>query len=387
MKISPKPIQFFFPYKDKIFSGKNLKVAFAIYLNKKRDLKTGEFIECSGLSELDFYLNQKVVKRSSHLQVIHLFYEYSFLDKVQEDELIALILEFESCEEVNLNEKRLLSFSVEKQVSKAGYDKRFQRGRQHLLRGDCYQYNLTIPFHIQLKNTIDAFQLISNIWNRKRDRGAYGHATIIPLLEKSFISNSPECLFQAYEEGGDVLIETMPIKGTVKVSDNDVLERWEELKNSDKNQAELFMITDLLRNDLAKINSKTIKVCTLKAPLKVPGILHQYSKIQVRTNRDLRFRDIIKSLFPGGSITGAPKKRVIEILKELENVPRRLYCGSTIISYGKIRAASINIRTAEFHHQKNLLSYHAGGGVTLMSDSQEEWNEIQNKVDSFTRLL
>ena len=203
-----------------------------------------------------------------------------------------------------------------------------------------------------------------------------------------YLSNSPECLFQIKKHSKHFKLWSMPIKGTMPLdSFSQFSKTWEKLTNCKKNEAELFMITDLLRNDLSAIDLPRSRVVKLKAPLIVPGILHQYSLIAVDLGYHINLNDIIKSLFPGGSIMGPPKKKVGNILYELENYTRGLYCGSTIVLYKSILASSINIRSAEVNLKNQTLSYKAGGGITLQSSAQVEFKEMQLKVDSFIDLI
>jgi len=95
----------------------------------------------------------------------------------------------------------------------------------------------------------------------------------------------------------------------------------------------------------------------------------------------------MKALFPGGSITGAPKKRVMEIIKAVECFERGIYCGSTLLCIGDKKIASINIRTASIQIENRVWRYGAGGGVTLLSRPVDEFKEMEAKVESFLKLL
>src|SRR5690606_22484901 len=146
-----------------------------------------------------------------------------------------------------------------------------------------------------------------------------------PSRKLSFVSNSPETLFEARPtRGGKWRVSSKPIKGTAKKDE------WEKLKNSKKDQAELLMITDLVKNDLNKLSHGHAQVDALKAKLDVPGLVHQYSEVSALVESVTSVGEIVKCLFPGGSITGAPKKRVCQIIDEIEQEPRNFYCGSTL---------------------------------------------------------
>ena len=121
--------------------------------------------------------------------------------------------------------------------------------------------------------------------------------------------------------------------------------------------------------------------------LLVPGLIHQYSEIKVPLSQHVTLKNILEKIFPGGSITGAPKKRVMQILKKLESRSRGFYCGSTLLfSKGQIEA-SINIRSSVVDFKKRSLSYQAGGGITLLSQPQHEFLEMTYKHDSYIDTL
>jgi len=154
-----------------------------------------------------------------------------------------------------------------------------------------------------------------------------------------------------------------------------------------KNQGELYMIIDLLRNDLNSIEKPVAKVLKKKAMVKVPGLIHQMGVIKAVFSKRITIGKIVRSLFPGGSITGAPKKSTVQILRKLEHSPRGVYTGSTMLVDSERVCCSINIRTAEVDLEKKELSYGAGGGITLMSDWESEFVEMQEKVESFIQSL
>ena len=130
-----------------------------------------------------------------------------------------------------------------------------------------------------------------------------------------------------------------------------------------------------------------MKVPHKKVPLSAPGLVHQMSLVEIEISKNNKFSKIFNSIFPGGSITGAPKKSVMKILKGLESDLRGIYCGSTILSSNNKVDCSINIRTADYDLSRGVMTYGAGGGVTVLSDLAGEFQEMQNKVLSFGSLL
>jgi anthranilate/para-aminobenzoate synthase component I len=221
---------------------------------------------------------------------------------------------------------------------------------------------------------------LSNFFFSRKGLSAFAHATF--LGDEMILSNSPECLFH-YRKNN---IYTMPIKGTAKIGKK-WKEEWKKMKGSLKEEGELNMITDLLRNDLNKLEKPRAEILKARAPLVVPGLLHQCSILSVKLEKQISVKKTLESLFPGGSITGAPKKRVMEIIQELERYTRGIYCGSTLLCIGDKKMASINIRTAFLSVGDKLWRYGAGGGITLLSRPVDEFQEMEAKVSSFLTLL
>lgn len=326
-------------------------------------------------------------------RVLHLYYEFGFLtcDKenlIKENSLLAVSLEYEESSFHHLPpvagkplELRPLQYPRFKDYKAA-----FAKGRERLLDGDCYQFNLTCPFFFGLDQETDPKEFLAKAWSRKENIGGYGHCTFLGSLNKLLFSNSPECLFQITGKEKPHLV-SMPIKGTVKAGPKGLGSAWKKLKNSTKDQAELYMIADLVRNDLTGVQMNPSVIRAKKLPLRVPGIVHQYSLIEAEASPPLNLRQCAQALFPGGSVTGAPKKRVLEILDELETYQRGFYCGSTIVLHKSLKAASINIRSCEVDFSSGELKYCAGGGITLNSKVKEEFEEAYAKVESFLQIL
>jgi len=337
---------------------------------------------------------ENLLEDGSGHRIMHCFYELGHLIElegqfIEDDDLLVIDLNYSKKEKQNsLNKYKPLRLKNSQAPTKETYNKAFQRGYDHLLNGDCYQFNLTYPFDYEFNKDANVEDFIGNLWSDETKRGAYAHATYIPLFDKLFLSNSPECLFQARRHPNGTHLWTMPIKGSLKFdSSSSYSNKWKELINCKKNEAELFMITDLLRNDLSRIERPVAKVRAKKLPLVVPGILHQYSLIETVLSSKASLLNLIQALFPGGSITGAPKKSVMKILSNLEKEKRGFYCGSTIVWDDSILAASINIRSSVIDFNKQNCRYHAGGGITLKSKASEEYQEMALKVESFIGLL
>ena len=283
-------------------------------------------------------------------------------------------------ERINLKKQKCVDFE--------DYEKVFESGRKDLMRGNCYQFNLTYPFRATSDN-LTKESLVTNFSEiQESKRGKFSMLTYINPLNKAIWSNSPESLFQLKRRKTKTIIQTLPIKGTLSLEEAGGRKAaWKKLSSSEKDQAELYMITDLLRNDLNMIGEPICKVVRKKVPLIAPGIMHQMSLIEIELPSDVCLSKIIDSLFPGGSITGAPKRRVMEIINRLEGRERGAYCGSTMLSIGCRVDCSINIRTAEIDLASKELTYGAGGGITVLSDPKSEYEEMLLKLESFYTLF
>ena len=344
------------------------------------------------------------------IKVIHLFYEFAVAKElnhhlkelIQNDYCLGYMILYrrhnlvsgESFEKSSVGVT--FDASLDQAISLEDYKDAFDKVYQHLVEGDCYQVNLTNQFRFSLTKLSNqslesvAHHFAHKIW--KRDKvGAFGSMTVLSPIQKLLFSNSPECLLQVEKLSNQkekFAVRSMPIKGTVKYEDDDnFYEAWNNLISCSKNSAELDMITDLIRNDLSRLGTPKTKVIKQKVPLRVPGLLHQYSLVEVKVAKTPRTSALIDKMFAGGSITGAPKKRVMEIIREIESSQRGFYCGSTIISYKDYLCSSINIRSMSYDHSRAKLYYGAGGGVTLQSNFQDEFNEMLMKVRSFSNLL
>ncbi len=377
------------PYKNKLLKLTNLKSGKIYYKDFYLDLVTNKRTAYSVNDWLNS-LNDRINTFYNYPRIIHLFYEFGFLiesvnlNLINEETILAIDLSFEDVVDYNIkNNQQLILRKIKEPIFK-DYESRFKVGYDHLLKGNCYQFNLTEEFQFGFGHKIYAEDFINQLWMKASKRGAFGSATYIPQLEQLFLSNSPECLFQIC--GNE--LTTMPIKGTIVCeADRDIHKKWQELIADKKCESELYMIADLMRNDLSRIELPISEVVAKKKMLRVPKLLHQYTEIKVRLSDQVTLEKIIKNIFPGGSVTGAPKKRVMEILGEIEDHQRGFYCGSTIILMKEMKAASINIRSAMIDFKKQKLCYKAGGGITLKSEATLEFQELSYKQKSFIDLL
>jgi para-aminobenzoate synthetase component I len=265
-------------------------------------------------------------------------------------------------------------FGVRATWSFEDYKERFDRVHRHLRAGDCYQANLTFPVEASWTgDPLSAFDALAA-------RQAVKYGALADLGGPVILSRSPELFF---EIDGDGWIETHPMKGTAPrgatAEEDEELKRF--LANDPKNQAENRMIVDLLRNDISLIS----EVGTLDVPelfrIESFATVHQMvSKVRARLLPGLSIRQIFAALFPCGSITGAPKIRAMEILRELETAPRNAYCGAIgwIAPGGRMRF-NVAIRTITLFPDGEAV-YNVGGGVVFDSTAEEEYAECLLKA-------
>lgn len=260
-------------------------------------------------------------------------------------------------------------------LDETAYHTNFKRITDYIRGGDIYQINYT--HLLQAETSLTGRELFQKLAAANPvDYAAYWETD-----ELNIISLSPESFVQIQ---GDTII-TQPIKGTrPRGSTLEEDRRLQgELLSSRKEEAELFMITDLLRNDVGKVSRVgSVKVVHRKKLQQLAKVFHTYARIEGRRLPDLSNMDVLLSMFPGGSISGCPKKRAVEIIDELEDKPRGIYTGCVgyILPSGDM-AFNIAIRTVV--QKGTSLTLGVGGGITIESDPAEEYLETFAKASSF----
>ena len=218
-----------------------------------------------------------------------------------------------------------------------------------------------------------------------RELNAAPFSGFLNFPEVQVLSSSPERFLKATQGQ----IETKPIKGTRPRKQNKIEDQQQinSLKDSQKDKAENLMIVDLLRNDI----SKTCKKGSVKVPLifdieSYTTVHHLVSTITGLLADDQHALDLLKSCFPGGSITGAPKIRSMEIIEELEPHRRGIYCGAIgYIGFNGNMDTNIAIRTLV--HSEETIRFWAGGGIVNDSNMNEEYQESFDKASALLQVL
>ena len=257
--------------------------------------------------------------------------------------------------------------------NKTQYAQAFARIQHYLTQGDCYQVNLTQPFVASVKGSLlAAIEPLMQL--TKASYAGYMRYNDFELL-----SCSPE-LFVAFEPNGKII--TKPIKGTQPRHADPQLDAKlkQQLMESEKDRAENLMIVDLLRNDLSVYaQTGSVHVPALFEIESFAQVHHLVSEIHATLLPDASPLDVLFNALPGGSITGAPKIRAMQIIDELEAAPRGAYCGSMgYLNYDNTGQFNILIRSLQ--KRGDTLTVWAGGGITIASKCEDEYQECLDKV-------
>jgi para-aminobenzoate synthetase component 1 len=259
------------------------------------------------------------------------------------------------------------------------YKRAVNRVREYIAAGDVFQVNLSQRFEADLK--ISPFEL----YKRLRTVNPAPFASYLNLPGVAIVGASPERFLKVRSD----LVETRPVKGTrPRGGDSIEDERLAyELIHSNKDRAENVMIVDLERNDLGRVcHYGTVKVTELAILETFPTVFHLTSTVIGRLRRGKSNIDLLKATFPGGSITGAPKVRAMEIIDELEPTKRSVYTGSIgYLGFNEDMDMNIVIRT--FLIKEGKAYFQVGGGIIYDSEPEAEYIETLDKARALIRAL
>lgn len=270
----------------------------------------------------------------------------------------------------------LLSWRHDRKSS--AYMQDIERVIEYILEGDIFQANLAQGFEADLPQDFKPFDHYRAL-RRGNPAPFAGYMRFDDLI---ISSASPE-RFLMIDKNGKV--ETCPIKGTIArnpTNEEKDKNAQQKLLNSEKDRAENIMIVDLLRNDLSKCcTPESVEVTDLCKLESFTDIHHLVSRVQGKLKAGKDAIDLLQSCFPGGSITGAPKIRAMEIIEELEHKRRGPYCGAmAYFDFSGHMDSNILIRTMTFH--QNMVRFQTGGGITAKSNPQDEYDETLDKAAS-----
>ncbi len=271
--------------------------------------------------------------------------------------------------------------SISSPFSQATYEDMVKRVIEYIRAGDIFEANVSQCFSAQLPEGLDPFDL----YQRLRQNNPAPFAAYMQIGDCVIASASPERFFQL--QNG--VVQTRPIKGTRPRHAEPLkdIAQGKELLASEKDWAENVMIVDLMRNDLSRVClPHSIKVPQLCALESFATVHHLVSVVEGTLQEGVGAVDLLKATFPGGSITGAPKIRAMEIIAECEPTLRGPYCGSIgYLGFNGFADLSITIRT--YVMRGNKLTFQTGGAVTIDSDPTEEFEETLAKAQALRRTL
>ncbi len=311
--------------------------------------------------------------------VDHMLKKSYLIGQCNQEKWQALIKRFTQIQLVREEHTFNVLSDVESNMNKETYVHAFNRIKHYLKEGDCYQVNLAQRFVAACEgDPWVAYQTL-------RKLNAAPFSCYLNLPEVQILSSSPE-RFLKLTKG---VVETKPIKGTRPRKQN-YAEDQQQIQNlaaSNKDRAENLMIVDLLRNDIGKTcQNGSVKVPKLFDVESYATVHHLVSTVTGRLEENNRALDLLKSCFPGGSITGAPKIRAMEVIEELEPNRRGVYCGAIgYIGFNGNMDTNIAIRTLV--HSDSTIRFWAGGGIVNDSIVEEEYQESFDKAAAMLDLL
>lgn len=263
------------------------------------------------------------------------------------------------------SQKRRYTSELCSNFTRESYCAAVRRAKEYIAAGDIYQVNLSQRFQCDVAATP------VGVYRALREANPAPYAAYLDIGEAQILSSSPECFLKM----NDRQVVTRPIKGTSPRSADPA-----ELFRSPKDNAELVMITDLERNDLGRVcEFGTVRVPELVTVESYATVHHLVSTVTGTLRPDMSHVDAVRACFPGGSITGAPKIRAMEIIDELEPHARGVYCGA-IGFFGFNGVSHFNIAIRTVVQQGSRLTFHAGGGIVADSEPEAEYEETLAKA-------
>jgi para-aminobenzoate synthetase/4-amino-4-deoxychorismate lyase len=267
--------------------------------------------------------------------------------------------------------------SVALTISEEDYTAKIERIKEYIAAGETYQVNFTDK--VSVRSEIGADAAFATLLQQQ----PVAYSALLNVAGHQILSLSPELFFKI-EDGK---ITTRPMKGTMPrgLDAAEDAEAAIRLQNDEKNRCEHVMIVDLLRNDLGRIcEMGSVQVDDIFSVETYQTLLQMTSTVSGRLRYGLTFYDIFKAVFPSGSITGAPKIRTMEIIREMETAPRGIYTGSIgYMAPAGDAAFNVAIRTLDLHEGRAHMG--VGGGIVADSDPKDEYRECLLKAEFLIR--
>ena len=325
-----------------------------------------------GFADMTFFVPELVVQLSRNAMHIGAF-----------GDVHAEVFQQIMNEPVEATVASITTFKVQHRFSRQEYIRIIEKLRQHILRGDCYEINFCQQFYAEqaVISPVRTYQLLSEL-------SPNPFAAFYKVDQRYLLCASPERYLRKEKH----LLLSQPIKGTMPRDKNDAhadQQHKQQLFNSAKDRSENVMVVDLVRNDLAIVCEEgSVKVDELFGIYSFPQVHQMISTVSGRLRADLHWTDAIRASFPMGSMTGAPKRRVLELIEKYETVKRGIFSGAV----GYVTPAgdfdfNVVIRSILYNAADKYLSWLAGGGITFYSEPELEYEESLLKAAAIQKVL
>ncbi|MFN5335574.1 MAG: anthranilate synthase component I family protein [Bacteroidota bacterium] len=327
-------------------------------------------INQAGFPDLFFFIPQVVVKLNDHEIQIG-----SFSD---DQETILEEIQTTKCEM-----DTFIEVEIKDRIVRSEYMSTIDKIKHHILRGDCYELNYCMEFFSENTFLDPLFVYTQLTACSPNPFSAYYRNG-----DKYLLSASPE----RYLSKQGRAIYSQPIKGTIRRDLTDIkhdVQLKETLKKSNKDRSENVMVVDLVRNDLSRVCEEgSVKVEELFEVYTFPHLHHMISTISGVVREGTKFSDYIRASFPMGSMTGAPKKKVMELIDKFEPTARGIFSGALgyITPEGDFDF-NVVIRSMVYNENTRYLSYHVGSGITGYSNAEKEYEECLIKAQAIKKVL
>ncbi|MEO7769309.1 MAG: anthranilate synthase component I family protein [Ferruginibacter sp.] len=324
-----------------------------------------------GFADCHFFVPEIVLQLNETNLIIHC-----------EENGEAILKDIES-QSTKIEEGLSSPLKIKDSISKEDYLSIVKKLQQHILRGDCYEVNFCQEFYAG-NAVINPLAVYCSLLNLSPNP----FAALYKLNGRYCICASPERYFK--KEGNKIY--SQPIKGTAKrnLADREADELSRQyLGNSEKEKSENVMIVDLVRNDLSRICKQgTVRVDELFGIYTFPQVHQMISTISGDLEENTDWIDVVKATFPMGSMTGAPKKRVMEIIERYEHTRRGLFSGSIgYVTPGGDAYFNVVIRSILYNAKTKFISFQAGSAITFYSNPIEEYEECLLKAAMIKQVL
>ncbi|MBL7722820.1 MAG: anthranilate synthase component I family protein [Chitinophagaceae bacterium] len=291
---------------------------------------------------------------------------------------------YKEIKETRINtEHNQAAFYIQSRLSQEEYISTVKKLKQHILRGDCYEINFCQEFFAE-QCLIDPLA----VYNKLSLISPNPFSALYRINDAWLLCASPERFLK--RQGNKIL--SQPIKGTSKrILNNEFADNKskDELFNSAKDRSENVMVVDLVRNDLSRVCKEgTVRVDELYGVYSFPQVHQMISTVSGELKAEIKFSEIIRATFPMGSMTGAPKKRVMQLIEQYERTRRGIFSGAVgYISPGGDFDFNVVIRSIMYNTTAKYLSFEAGSGITYYSDPELEWEECLLKAGAIKNVL